>query len=103
MVPSKRGASSKPNQHSIFPETCLKKDMEIKLEDSEQYVYKKKSQRGPPKPVMKRCERDLPFHKDTVVELFDDRGDTEQEKEKTADHSRPPYEIITEKRCCYLS
>lgn len=56
--------------------------MEIKLEDREEEMHKKKPHREPAEPVMKRGEGNLPLHKNVPVVLFDERGDEKEEEKK---------------------
>lgn len=81
----------------------LKKDMEIKLEYCKEEMQKEESNREPPKPMMKGSKANLPLHKDVEVVLFNCRSNYQKYKKYATENSRPPNEIVTEKRCCNLS
>lgn len=57
-------------------------------------MNKEETKSEPPEPMMKRREGDLPSHKGFVIELFNEGGDTEREEKESANHSRPPDEVI---------
>ena len=66
------------------------------MEDCEQEMHKKESERDPAEPVMEWGEGNLPLHENVPVVLFDERGNDEKKEKDTAQDTRPPNEVITE-------
>ena len=93
IVPSKWGASVK---HRLI---VLKIDMEDGAKEREKEVNKEESEREPPKPVVERCEWDLPANENIVIVLFYESGKNEEEEKESACHSRPPHKPLSQNYC----